>query len=162
MDSTQLPQTPPSLPPAQEQKNALKVFTIIEKILHIFITIYFLCVIYRKLRINGVDIGTYLMPISSIPFLLIFLVTLFIQYILQNLKTNTRITKEKIETDLIKTVATTMTVNPLEMFLKYLWNSIKTILKQIMISLLLIIPIMLVFSIIQLILTGKSDVTASY
>lgn len=145
----------------QDSKKTLATFQFISKIVHWVMMIYIFCVIYRKLHVNGVDYGIYLQPIANIPFWPILFIALTVQYIIENLKDNTAITPKGIEKDFINVTANMMNENPARIGMKYLWNSIKTTFKYMFLSILLIFPVMILLSVIQMIVAGSGSGTFS-
>jgi|GEM_PF-6256940 len=148
----------PETPDAKSKKDKnLEKYFFIRKIINSLITVYILCYIYRNLHVNEVDYSSYIKPITAnIPFWPFIIASFLVEYIIENLKKNTKISKENLEQDFVTTTATILSQNPLKLAGRFYWNSIKMMFKYMGLAILISIPIMLIISIIQIFMTGNS------
>lgn len=136
--------------------------TVLWKIVNGLIFVYIASITYHNLKINGVNYGIYLRPIAALPpypFIVIAFVT---HYFLQKQEEKAIVTVSTVKSDFLQVSNKLISQNPIKTVQKYLWNSVKIIVKNAVIFFFLMIPIMMFFSVIQLILTGNGDITATY
>jgi hypothetical protein len=108
------------------------------------------------------DVGMYFRFIASIPAIIVIAVIIGIHYILQNLEANSKISSVKVESDIMNSIGSLASRDPLKIFLGFLWKSVKICIKNSIIAFLLLIPIGGILSIIQLIFTGNGNMTLTY
>ncbi len=140
-------------------------FKYFSKAFDVFCFVYIAAVAYRNLKINGVLYGIYLRPIYIIPAWLMFGLAVAVQYLGQQIKDDNFVSGKEIRKDFVKAL-TGFSVNlnnaPLKMFLGYLWASIKTTFKNMLLFMLLLLPLGLIVAIVQAILTGNADFRADF
>jgi uncharacterized membrane protein len=137
--------------------------TVLWKIVNVMIFLYIASITYHNLKINGVNYGVYLSPIAALPPYPFIIMAFVTHYFLQKQDEKAAINVSTMKSDLLQISSELINQNPVKTFQKYLWNSVKIIVKNGLIFFFLMIPIMMVFSIIQMILTGgNGDITATY
>lgn len=143
----------------------MRKFQYISRAFDVFCFIYLVSIFYRNLKINGVEYGAYFRPISAIPALAVFGVALAIQYFRQKSKEDQPVSSESVKKDLVAGMAnfaTDLMEKPLKVFGRYAWSSVKATFKNFFFFTLLLIPLGVIFAIIQVILTGSANFQASF
>ena len=140
----------------QQNKNKFTKTPLPKQILQVLIFIYIFSVTFQKLIINDFNVGQYLKPIASIPFLLVFAVDLAAIILIE------KISMRKIISHIGQTAENIANQKISTIIFNYIWNGLKQIFKQVIYSMLIILPVMLIFAVIQGILTGNFNTKSTF
>lgn len=133
----------------------------IKKILQVLVFIYIFSISFKNLKMNNIDLGQYVKPIAAIPFYLVFAIDLISLYLIEKKEKKEKLNIGEVISQIGHTTENLANQKASSAILAFLWRSFKNFFKQVLFCMLLLIPMMLVFAIIQAILTGRLDTTAT-